>query len=69
MSDYRAAARSRWPGAAIIGGGPFAVVSRCRGVLVTLYPRKEAATEAKRHMDYAGCGSPCWGQHSTDDLS
>lgn len=68
-TNYRSVARSRWPGAVVVGNEPFAVISRCRRLLVTLYPSKGFAAEEKRRLDSAGCGHPCWGQHSTEDLS
>ena len=47
----------------IEGDGRFALVSRCRGVTVSLWESLEAATNKKSFIDKIACGGACVGDH------
>lgn len=61
---YRAMANCIWPRAHwIIGEGPYASVSHCRGTTVELHQTAESAEKAKRTIDASACGGACSRRH------
>jgi hypothetical protein len=62
--SYRTMASCVWPWAHwVIGDGPYASVSRCRGTTIALWPTPDAAEEAKRTIDALACGGACSRRH------
>ncbi|MGV0154162.1 hypothetical protein ACSW29_12570 [Rhodococcus sp. GB-02] len=63
---YRTLARCAWPSAAwISGGGPYAVVARCRpgAHTITLHDDLDRARASLAAIDRSRCGGVCRGRH------
>jgi hypothetical protein len=68
--SYRALARCTWPKADWIrGDAPYAVLSHCRGLTVTLHETAAEAFAAKQRIDGYECGSRCVGEHEVVHLA
>lgn len=63
---FRTMAACIWPRAAwVLGNGPFASVSRCRGrITVQLHNDEQQARSALATIDSTACGGLCSRQHA-----
>lgn len=66
---YQSLAECCWPGAAYVtGDGPFAVVSRCGLLEVSLHASREEARRRHARLEQHGCGRCCEGRHEVAEL-
>jgi hypothetical protein len=68
-TDYWRRAYSKWGWRArwITGNGPYALLSWCRVLTVTLHETREKAEQAKEDLDKTKCGHTCWRLHEVVD--
>jgi hypothetical protein len=66
---HRELAQCMWRAEQVSGDGPYALVSRCRGVAVELCPTEAELINALISFDSTGCGaSGCRGAHDLIQL-
>lgn len=67
---YQSLAECSWPDAAYVtGDGPFAVLSRCDLLEVSLYATREEARRRLARLEQQGCGRSCEGRHEMAELA
>jgi hypothetical protein len=63
-TNWHSLAKKRWPKAEWIqGNGPYALLSWCKVLTVTLWDSLESAEKQKKFIDLTGCGGGCWKKH------